>query len=135
MVVVAHDYERGTVTRFKHFQILLSLHGGKLAGKGYHLYAVYPGGLQERLLLCQRGQEPQIPRVLLQYRPRMWPERYHNGLLSPFPGSGDHCGKHMTVPQMDTVKKACGYYSHFTHSKLWRWARSGFLAKTRAPTW
>jgi hypothetical protein len=23
----------------------------------------------------------------------------------------------VTVPKMDAVKEACGYYSHFTHSK------------------
>ena len=40
------------------------------------------------------------------------------GLLSPFTGRGDHCLKHTTVPKMDTVEESCGYYSHFTHSKL-----------------
>ena len=48
----------------------------------------------------------------------MRPECYNNGLLSPFTGSGDHCLKDMTVPKMDTVKESCGYYSHFTQSKL-----------------
>ncbi len=47
----------------------------------------------------------------------MGPERNYNGLLSPFTGTGDHCLNYVTVPKMDAVKEACGYYSHFTHSK------------------
>ena len=48
----------------------------------------------------------------------MRPERNHNGFFALFSGNGNHFGKDVTVPQMDTVKKACCYYSHFTHSKL-----------------
>ena len=91
--------------------------GGELAGEGQNLHAVYAAGGQQSLLLIQRGEQAELAGILLQNRPRMRPKCDHNGLLSPFPGSGDHRLKDMTVPKMDTVKKTCGYYSHFTHSK------------------
>ena len=99
-----------------------------------HLNAVYAGSDKKRLLLLKRREYAEIPGILLKNSPRMRPKRNYNGLLSPFAGRGDHCLKHMTVPKMDTVKESCSYYSHFTHSKLWRCASSGCLANTRAPT-
>ena len=65
----------------------------------------------------------------------MGPESNDDGLLAPFPGERDHRLKQMTVPEMDTVKKACRYYSHLTHSKSCLCGSSAFFANTRAPTW
>ena len=40
-----------------------------------------------------------------------------NRLLAPFAGRGDECLYHLAMPQMDTVEKAGGDYSHFTSGK------------------
>ena len=135
MVVIAHDNERGGKAGAEELEVLFGLESGEFPRKRQYLHAVYAGFGQQRLLLLQGRQEPKLPGILLQYRSGMRPECDHNGLLSPFTGSGDHCLKHMTVPQMDTVKKSGSDYSHFTHSKLWRCCRRAFLANTRAPTW
>ena len=115
-------------------KVLLGLHGSKLPGEGNHLYPVNPIGLQEHLFLLQGAQDPEIPGILLQNRPGMGPECDNDGLLSPFAGRGDHGLQNMTVAQMDPIKESCSYYSHLTHSKLWRCGSRAFLAKTRAPT-
>ena len=63
----------------------------------------------------------------------MRPERNNHGLLSPFTGRRDHGIQKVTVPKMDTVKKARGY-NHFTSSKSCLCGISGFLAYILAAT-
>ena len=133
-VIITHHYQRSAVTGLEEGEVFIGLKGGELTGERQNLRAVNAGGGKESLFLLQGREQPEVPGVLLQDRPWMRPERNHNGLLSPFTGRGDHCLKHTTVPKMDTVKESCSYYSHFTHSKLWRCASSGCLANTRAPT-
>ena len=117
-IVITHNYQRSTVAGLEEAEVFIGLKGGELTGEGQNLRAVYAGGGKKGLFLLQGREQPEVPGVLLQDSPWMRPECNHNGLLSPFTGRGDHCLKHTTVPEMDTVEESCGYYSHFTHSKL-----------------
>ena len=116
-VIVSHYDEGGPVTLTEEAEVLIGLEGREFAGKRAYLNTVNSAGQEQFLLFLYGSQEPEFAGVLLQHRPRMRPESDHNGLLSPFTGRGDHSLQDMTVPQMDTVKKAGGYYSHLTHSK------------------
>ena len=64
----------------------------------------------------------------------MRPEGDDHTLVTPVLRSFDKPLKHKTVPEMDTVKKACGY-NHFTSSKSCLCGISGFLAYILAATW
>lgn len=116
-VIIAHNNKSGAETLTEHFKILSCSEGGKLTSEGQDLYAVNAKGKQEGLFFFQCIEDPEITRILLENSARMRPECDDNGLLAPFAGRGDHCLDHMPVPKMDPVKKTCGYYSHFTHSK------------------
>ena len=134
-VVISHDNHGGAIPPAKEPEILGGRESGKLPRERNDLHAVYTKGCQQLLLLFHAGKQPELAGILLQHRPGMGPEGDDNGLLSPFTGRGDHGLQNITVSQMDPVKKAGRYYTHLTHSKLWRCGRSGFLANTRAPTW
>ena len=116
-VVIAHNNERSVKLVMEHLDILLCSEGGKVPGERDDLNAVYAKGGQQGLFLFQGVEDPEVAGVLLEDGAGMGPECDDNGLLSPFTGRGDHCLNHMPVPQMDTVKESCGYYSHLTHSK------------------
>jgi len=116
-IIVAHYDQRGAEAVAEELKVLRGGEGREFPGEGKHLHTVHPAGEQQRPLFLQRGQQTELPRILLQDRPGMRPERNNQGLLPPFTGGGDQCFENVTVPEMDPVKETGGYYSHLTHSK------------------
>ena len=112
MVIVTHNKHRRPKTLTKHPKIIRRRHRRKITRKRNHLNTIYTSSRKQLLLLLQRRQKTQITRILLKHGTRMRPERNNHGLLSPFTGRRDHGIQKVTVPKMDTVKKACCNYSH-----------------------
>ena len=60
--------------------------------------------------------EPEVAGVILQDIARMRPERDDHAPVAALPGSLHQLLQKKTVPEMDTVKKSCGY-NHLTSPK------------------
>ena len=82
--------------------------GGKGAGEVEDFDPVYTEDAEQFLLFFQRVEQAEFPGAVLEDGPGMRLERDNEGLVSARMRQGDEPLYHETVPEVDTVKKACG---------------------------
>ena len=127
-VVVAQQEGLGTQTTNQEVpEILFRRHPAECPGERNDFHAVDPDFLEQRLLLFEGRQEPQVPRPVLEHGPGMGPESDHRGGGVPLLRGGHELSQDKTVPKMDTVEKS-GCYNHLTSPKSCLCGSCGFLA-------
>ena len=117
-VVVAEDHRRTAEASDEPVaDVLFRSQRSELTRKWNHLQPVDTERAEKSTLFRKRRQQTQLRGILLKYRTRMRTESNDHGVRPALTGSRDKLFHDRPMPEVDSVKKSSGNYSHLTSSK------------------